>query len=265
MQEVLIFDLDDTLVVEEPAAAAAFEATARVAEEHHRLDRQALARTARSRARELWYATPAHPYCARIGISSWEGLWCRFEGADPNVRWLRDWSASYRCDAWRLALEDQGIEDLPLARELGERFGAERRERHEPYPEVLDSLRALRDTHRFALITNGLCCLQREKLAASGLEEFFDAVIISAEVGVGKPDPRVFEHALSQVGSDAEHAVMIGDNLTRDVDGALAAGLHGVWVNRRRIKRPPDRPDLVEVTTLSELPSALQTLSPSGG
>ncbi len=83
MKRALLFDLDDTLVVEEPAAAAAFLATAEVAVARHRVQADRLALAARERARELWYATPAHPYCLRVGISSWEGLWCRFEGEAP--------------------------------------------------------------------------------------------------------------------------------------------------------------------------------------
>ena len=104
MDRMLLFDLDETLVVEEPAAVAAFEATAQVAATHHDVDVPALAVAARSRARELWRAAPTHPYCLRIGISSWEGLWCRFEADNADARRLRDWSPTYRREAWRLQL-----------------------------------------------------------------------------------------------------------------------------------------------------------------
>jgi hypothetical protein len=67
MKRALLFDLDDTLVVEEPAAAAAFLATAQVAVARHRVQADRLALAAREPARELWYATPAHPYCLRVG------------------------------------------------------------------------------------------------------------------------------------------------------------------------------------------------------
>lgn len=87
-----MFDLDETLVVEEPAAVTAFEATAQLAASRYDVDAEPLAVAARARARELWYATPVHPYCLRVGISSSEGLWCRFEGDETNARWLREWS-----------------------------------------------------------------------------------------------------------------------------------------------------------------------------
>ncbi len=238
-----LFDLDETLVVEEPAAVAAFEATARFAAAARPLDVAALAAGARSRARELWYAAPTHPYCRRIGISSWEGLWCRFERDEA----LRAWSPTYRREAWRLALADQGLDDADLAEELGERFGAERRARHETFPDVEAVLREL--PRPLALVTNGASCLQREKLAASGLD--FDVVVVSEELGIGKPDPSVFRHALEQLGAD--EGVMVGDSLARDVDGALAAGLEAVWCNRAGEPRPEGRDDLVEIRTLREL------------
>ena len=184
MKRAVTFDLDDTLVVEEPAAAASFAATAQVASTRHRVDAERLVVTARERARELWYAAPTHPYCMRVGISSWEGLWCRFEGEESDVRWLREWSPRYRREVWNLALADQGV-----------------------------------------------------------------------------PDPSIFEHALSLLGSDREHTVMIGDSIARDVDGAIAAGLHGVWVNRSGQPRPADRPNLIEVTTLSDLSAVLGSMA----
>lgn len=131
VRRALLFDLDDTLMVEESAAAAAFEATAGLASERCNIDPGALASGARSRARELWYAAPAHGYCMRVGISSWEGLWCRFEGEGSDVRALRERSPTYRREAWRLALADQGVDDAGLAEELAERFPTERRARHE--------------------------------------------------------------------------------------------------------------------------------------
>jgi FMN phosphatase YigB (HAD superfamily) len=53
---------------------------------------------------------------------------------------------------------------------------------------------------------------------------------------------------------------MVGDSLARDVDGAIAAGLRAVWVNRLGRHAPEERPGLVEITTLSDLPVALQAL-----
>ena len=144
---------------------------------------------------------------------------------------------------------------------MGERYGTERRARHDRFADAPACLEELRDSYALALITNGASCLQREKLTTAVLDEYFDVVVVSAEFGVAKPDPSIFKHALSLLGSDPEQAVMIGDSLTRDVNGAIAAGLKGVWVNRSGQPRPANRPDLVEVSTLSDLPAALQSMA----
>jgi putative hydrolase of the HAD superfamily len=260
MKGALLFDLDDTLMVEEPAAVEAFQATASGAAVCHELDAEVLATAARTHARELWYATPVHAYCLQVGISSWEGLWCRFAGDEPNVAWLRDWSPTYRREAWRLALAGQGIEDVALAEDLGERFVAERRARHKVFEDVVAALTELSADYVLALVTNGASCLQREKLAASGLARHFAAVVVSAEFGVGKPDTAIFHHAVAQLSLDTELAVMVGDSMACDVDGARAAGLDAVWVNRLGRHRTSGELDVHEVATLAELPAALAEL-----
>jgi putative hydrolase of the HAD superfamily len=235
-------------VLEEPAAVAAFEATARSA---GGVDAGRLARDVRTHARALWRAAPWHPYCDRIGISSSEALWCRFEGEAAEIRALQAWAPAYRRDAWAGALAEQGVSDVALAEALGERFGVERRARHHTFEDVAAVLATLELP--MALVTNGASCLQREKLAASGLADHFDAVVVSGDLGVGKPDASVFRHALDVVGAD--DGVMVGDSLDRDVDGALAAGLGAVWINR--FARRPGRPGVPEISSLAELPGVL--------
>jgi phosphoserine phosphatase len=258
----VLLDLDDTLIVEEAAAVATFAATAAVAAARHPIDAGALAQDAQARARELWRAAPTYPYCERIGISSWEGMWCRFEGEAGDVPALRRWAPDYRREAWRRALADHGVVDDQLADELAERFGAERRERHETFADAEPALDALASRYGLALLTNGASCLQREKLAASGLADRFDAVVVSGEVGTGKPDAVMFGHAVDALGVERDEAVMAGDNLLKDVDGAISAGLHAVWVDRRGEPRPADRPDLLAVRDLGDLPALVDSLSP---
>lgn len=262
----LLFDLDETLMVEEPAAVASFQATAEVAAERCGVDPARLALDARSRARELWYAAPTHLYCKRVGISSWEGLWCRFESDGRDVQALREWFPTYRREAWRLALADHGVDDPRLAEELGEHFAHDRRTRHEVFPDAGEALRRLQGSYSLALVTNGASCLQREKFAASGLSEFFDVIVVSADVGAAKPDASVFEHVLSRLGATPDRAVMIGDSIPKDIDGALSAGLGAIWVNRDGSRPPASHEDptgrdaLIEIATLTDLPEALERL-----
>jgi len=252
MNVALLLDLDETLIEEDSAAVAAFEATAAYAEacDHRLADPVGLVAAARAQARVLWSSAPTYDYCRDIGISSTEGLWCRFEGDDAATAALRRWSPTYRRATWARALEAQGVDDGALADALVERFAAERRARHRVFADVEPALSELRERYALGLVTNGASCLQHEKLDHSGLRPFFDVVVVSAEFGTGKPDASIFRYALSRLAEPHEQAVMLGDSLARDIDGALSAGLQAIWVNRLGHPRPVDRREVVEVSTL---------------
>ena len=196
----ILFDLDDTLVVDEAAVEAALLATCIEVQNRHGLDSQSLARTVRHCARELWRAAPTLAYCRAIGISSAEGLWARFLGNDPQLRKLHAWAPIYRRDAWAGALAAHGNRDTRLAEQLAETFPAERRARHWTFPEVDTVLRELQGRYRLAVVTNGAPDLQREKLDATGLAPYFAIITVSGEVGIGKPDSRIFSHTLTRLG-----------------------------------------------------------------
>jgi putative hydrolase of the HAD superfamily len=87
---------------------------------------------------------------------------------------------------------------------------------------------------RTGVLTNGPSDIQRRKLRATGVEGRVDAVCISEELGVAKPDARAFARAAAAVGVAPVEAAMVGDSLPNDVLGALGAG-YGlvVWVARR--------------------------------
>jgi len=255
----LLFDLDDTLLPEVPAAHAAFVATGELARARYGVDPEALAEAVRVQARELWYAAESHPYALQLAISSWEGLWCRFGGDHPDLVKLREWSPSYRYESWRAALGELGVEDDELARELAERFPVERRQRHAPFEDTLACIEALKDRYRLALLSNGASDLQREKIAGSGLGRWFPTLIISGDLEVRKPEPEYFRIALDRLGIDAAEAVMIGNSLKNDVSGAQSVGIFAVWLDREG-KDPGDvRPDAT-ITSLAELPALLERL-----
>jgi putative hydrolase of the HAD superfamily len=109
---------------------------------------------------------------------------------------------------------------------------------------------------RLAVITNAPSGYQRKKIASVGLAEMFDALVISGELGVAKPDARIFEAACSALGMSPEHVVHVGDRLDVDAVGAMRAGMHGVWLNRRgKEETPPE--DVSTITSLNELAELL--------
>jgi putative hydrolase of the HAD superfamily len=118
-----------------------------------------------------------------------------------------------------------------------------------PFPRAVETLETLRQHGtRLALVSNGGSEFQRAKLKRYDLERFFEAVLIEGELGVGKPDPRVFGEALSRMGVSAEQAWMVGDNLQADVAGAQRSGMFAVWNDHAGAGLPPDteiKPDRI--------------------
>ncbi|MEV0086268.1 HAD family hydrolase [Saccharopolyspora sp. NPDC050642] len=117
----------------------------------------------------------------------------------------------------------------------------------------LDWLRA--SGLRLAVITNAPSAYQRKKIAAVGLADAFDELIISAEIGVAKPDPRIFHTACDALGLRPEEVAHVGDKLDIDALGAARAGLHGIWLDRGGNQDPAA--DVPTITGLHQLPELL--------
>ncbi|MBW2646771.1 MAG: HAD family hydrolase [Deltaproteobacteria bacterium] len=258
--KAVIFDLDDTLVVEQASAQDAFLAACALVHKRYDIDPTELCQTVREKARELWHRSPARPYCVSIGISSWEGLWARFYGDEPNLKILREWAPIYRRESWDRALAEHGVDNLLFADELAAVFQKERRVRHIVYLDVEPVLKDLREKYKLGLVTNGAPDLQREKLRGSKLGAFFDVVIISGEVGIGKPDPRIFNLVCERLNVGSETAVVVGDTLGRDISGAQRAGIRAIWLNRDNRERNGSVEPDHEVESLSELGEYLSCL-----
>jgi len=256
--QAIIFDLDDTLVLEEPSAANAFMDVCKHAEQHYGVDANKLYNAVRIAAREIWHQSPAREYCLTIGISSWEGLWARFEGNDPNLVVLRAWSPYYRENAWKLALKRCSASDTNLAIELAALFKNSRRKYHVLYADVVESLDVLSKYYRLAILTNGVPDLQREKIDTTGIAKYFAEIVISGEIGYGKPDQRIYQIVLSRLGTAPEFTWNIGDSLERDIQGAQAVGIKAAWINRSRAMRDEHiKPDM-EISSLRQFINALK-------
>ena len=85
---------------------------------------------------------------------------------------------------------------------------------------------------KIALVSNGVSAIQRGRLSRSPILPLMDAVIISEEIGVSKPDPRMVEAALAALGCDDKaEAVMLGDSLTADIPAAANAGVDSIYLD----------------------------------
>lgn len=128
-----------------------------------------------------------------------------------------------------------------------------------PLPGARALLEALKPHYRIGIVTNNRTAEQVDKLRHLGLEQFVDALITSEDVGVPKPDPRIFQAALAQLGARPAEAVLVGDNWASDVLGALGAGIRPVWLNRTGAPRPLAY--VPELTGLVPLPAVWHAIT----
>lgn len=241
-----MFDLDDTLIVEEATAQASYR---RAAESAPSVAPDALAAAADETARRLWRESPHLQMGKELGIVSWEAMWATFEGGHPRLDDLAVWVNSFRQAVWEQALEHSGG-DATAAPDLAEAYIAAQRAGHPVIPGAVDLVRRLRAAdRRIGLLTNGPPDIQRLKLSQLGIEDCLGSVVISGEAGVGKPDPDAFALVLDELGASAHEAVMVGDSWTRDVEGAARVGLRSIWIsNGRDIPQPLPSVSVVATT-----------------
>ncbi|MBN1786588.1 MAG: HAD family hydrolase [Candidatus Methanofastidiosa archaeon] len=101
-----------------------------------------------------------------------------------------------------------------------------------PYPDVKPVLECLKDRFSLGVISNGDSRDQREKLYSTGIATYFKAIVISEDIGMAKPNPLIFSHALEILGIGAHEAVYVGDDIKADIEGARNAGMLDVYIDR---------------------------------
>jgi phosphoserine phosphatase len=257
----LLFDLDNTLLLEDEVTFRAVRAAC----EHvaGRADAERLYEATLRIAHDRWRAAPTSAYAERMGIWWGEGLWGEFAGDGDGLRALREFVPRFRREVWGEALAGCGIDGADLVTDLDEVYRRVRRAGEIVDPEAGAVLDDLSRDHRLGLVTNGAPDVQREKLGRSALAHYFSAIVISAELGVGKPDARIFAAALDAMRAPADRAVVIGDSLARDIGGAHNAGLRSIWVDRGEVLSKPDDPlPDARVAALSQIRSCLVAWEP---
>jgi putative hydrolase of the HAD superfamily len=132
-----------------------------------------------------------------------------------------------------------------------------------PQPDAERALQALQGSGLKVIAVSNWDCSLPAVLGRIGLGGSLDGVVTSGELGVRKPDPRIFAAALELVGAEASAAVHVGDSIANDVHGALAAGIAAVLLRRPSPRAPgageaADPPAGVPVIgSLDELPNVI--------
>ena len=153
-----------------------------------------------------------------------------------------------RLQAFRRTLASIGVSDDDLAAALNAIYLEHRFARVELYPDVLPTLETLGRSYQLGLLSNGNGYPTLAELA-----ERFSFLVFSQDVGIEKPDRRIFLHACEQAGCAPAQLLHVGDSLEADVAGANAVGAVSVWLNRDRVSRAVDIAPDYEVASLDEL------------
>jgi putative hydrolase of the HAD superfamily len=223
----VLFDLDDTLIPETPAIEAGFAAVAE----------RVWGSSSPKRVRSLWDAAsqvlreqaPAQTYLAAVHITASDVLHGSLMGSGRHADSLRAFLPFYLEHAFDPVLPESA---RPLTRDLVDLWRETRLAALSVYPETVSVLDWLSREVPLALVTNGLSRLQREKLELTGLSRYFASVVVAEEVGSAKPDPAMFHETLGRLQLGASEAVMVGNDLERDIVGARSAGLATVQITR---------------------------------
>ena len=221
-----------------------------------------------------------HQYCSRAGMAAVQRTYPgRIHGSIEDVEatyheLLEQWHGKVlaglisidesRLERFRLLLSSTHAiasddESRAAARCYRDAYDAAYR----PVPGAIEVLQSIKVECPIGIVTNHVVSEQVKKVATIGVEPFVNELVVSEEVGVAKPDARVFEAALSRLGGTADEAVMIGDSWSSDILGATGLGIRAIWLNR--YDRPcPDSSLATEIRSLEPVEKIVNLiLSPS--
>jgi putative hydrolase of the HAD superfamily len=123
-----------------------------------------------------------------------------------------------------------------------------------PLPGVVPTLIELKKKYKLGVISNGLVIKQWEKLVGLRLHHFFEAVITSQACSCEKPSPEIFHAALQALKVRPKEAVMVGDKIEIDIEGAENVGMKSIWLKKGKAK------DSNEINSFSQLLNVMKGL-----
>jgi YjjG family noncanonical pyrimidine nucleotidase len=172
-------------------------------------------------------------------------VWQAFERGETD-------QATLRVERFRRLAAELGFADLPLAR-IGSFYLEALSRQSQLLPGALATVQALAEKFPLALVTNGIAFVQNRRFAASPVTPYFKSIVISEEVGMAKPDPRIFEPALQKIGVAAADVLFVGDSVTSDMAAARNAGMDFCWVNPNRAPVPAGHAPAFLIGSINEL------------
>jgi putative hydrolase of the HAD superfamily len=217
--EVIIFDLDDTIVSFDAGLEPAWqEVCGRFAGQHPWCDSELLYKAIRKASAWYWSDSERH----RRGRNDLHNA---------------------RREVVMLALKELGVTDRSYACEIADDYSNIRLQSLSLFPGARKTLEILKARgQRMALLTNGESSLQRHKIDRFDLAPYFELICIEGETGFGKPEKRAYTNIMETLSLASEHLWMIGDNLDWDVRAPKELGIYSIWNDFKRKGLPPHPP-----------------------
>lgn len=187
-------------------------------------EEQALAQTLKE------YSLPADAETVETYSTINKALWAALERGEIA-------QAELKVERFRKLLEKLDRRDVN-ARFLADDYARNLGNYADLLPGADDFIQRLHGKMKIALVSNGVSSIQRSRLSKCPLTPLFDAIIISEEVGVQKPDAKIIEIALEKLGcTDKKQAVLMGDSLTADIPAAQNAGIDSIFFCRKGMQK----------------------------
>lgn len=250
MKTTVLFDLDDTLLWDAKSVEVALQKTCvQVAPNHADLLYQAI----RDEAPRVYQTYSFYEFTQKIGINPFEGLWGTFPDEQFHFPSMGEQIKAYQLEAWEQALVASDL-DPHLAPDALATFIEFRKSHPYFYEETLEVLQKVSEHYMIGIVTNGAPSLQNMKLDISPeLKSFAQTIVISGDVGIGKPDATPFQEALRRLSVEPKDVWMIGDNLNTDIRGADKLKIDTIWINHHSKVPPEDIHPTYEVSRLRDI------------
>ncbi len=147
-----------------------------------------------------------------------------------------------------------GIKDLKMAKKMGQLYVERSPFRTKLIEHSIDVLIYLKSkNYQLHIITNGFEEVQHIKLRESKLEDFFTTITTSEMANAKKPDPRIFDFAITLANATKEESLYVGDDLLVDIEGAINAGIEAIYFNPN--KKTHNMCTFLDISSLIEIKS----------
>jgi len=259
-EHAIIFTFNDTLAVWSASHEESLFATSAVAWTECDVEPEEMVHSAKSWIGRLWNESAFAREFDDIGLLPEDALSVKQEDTSEIGEDARKWLKNYACQIWFRALKDHGVDDMGLAVQLADTFRAESEKSFAIFHDAADTLEALSKKYRLCLAARGLNTAQREKIERAALNQYFETIIVSGELGCGKPRTALFEAALNRLAVLAGDTILVGSNIEWDIVPAKELEIKTIWCN---IMGEPSNGGIIPdstVFTLSETPRAVEGL-----